>query len=79
MYVLFPISIMYYFGTNLDSRFSVQGFWPKPEETNTIPFERDEIKAELARLREKRLFLRDRRLAEQRRSGAAEEAERETS
>jgi protein PET100, fungi type len=59
--------MMYYFGTNLDNRFSVQGFWPKPEMTHKIPFERDEIHSELERLREKRLFLRAKRLEAERR------------
>ncbi|KAK3322248.1 hypothetical protein B0H66DRAFT_195933 [Apodospora peruviana] len=63
MYLMFPIGIMYYFGTNLDSRFSVPDFWPKPEQTNKVPTDRDEINAELERLRAKRLYLRDRRLA----------------
>lgn len=54
---------MYYYGTNLDKQFSVPDFWPKPEQTNRIPFEREEIKSELERLRKKRLFLRDQRLA----------------
>lgn len=63
MYLMFPIGIMYYFGTNLDSRFSVREFWPKPEQANKIPVDRDEIQAELERLRQKRLYLRDRRLA----------------
>jgi protein PET100 len=50
MYVMFPIGIMYYFGTNLDDRFSVPGFWPKPEECNKIPHDREEIKAEYDRI-----------------------------
>jgi protein PET100 len=62
MYILFPISIMYYYGTNLDNRFSVPDFWPKPEQTNRIPFEKDEIKSELERLRQRRLYLREKRL-----------------
>jgi len=62
MYILFPIGIMYYYGTNLDKRFSVPDFWPKPEQSNKIPFEKDEIQAELERLRRKRLFLRQKRL-----------------
>ncbi|PQE13884.1 hypothetical protein CJF30_00006663 [Rutstroemia sp. NJR-2017a BBW] len=62
MYIMFPIAVMYYYGTNLDRRFSVPGFWPKPEETNRIPFEKDEIKSELERLRQKRLWLREQRL-----------------
>ena len=53
---------MYYYGTNLDNRFSVPDFWPKAEQTNKIPFEREEIKSELERLRQKRLFLREKRL-----------------
>ena len=53
---------MYYYGTNLDNRFSVPDFWPKSEQTNRIPFEKDEIKSELERLRERRLFLREKRL-----------------
>ncbi len=63
MYVMFPIGIMYYFGTNLDSRFSVDGFWPTAEHSNKIPFEREEIHAELERMKARRLFNRDRRLA----------------
>ncbi|KAK4650437.1 hypothetical protein QC762_707400 [Podospora pseudocomata] len=65
MYIMFPIGIMYYFGTNLDSRFSVPEFWPKPENANRIPLERDEIEAELQRLRARRLYLREKRLGEQ--------------
>lgn len=48
---MFPIGIMYYFGTNLDGKFSVPDFWPKPEQTHRIPYEREEIKAELERLK----------------------------
>jgi len=59
---MFPIAIMYYYGTNLDRRFTVPEFWPKPEQTNKVPFERDEIKGELERLRMKRLWLREQRL-----------------
>ena len=63
MYVMFPIGIMYYFGTNLDHRFTVPDFWPKPGEDNKLPYEREEIHAELERLRARRLFNRDRGLA----------------
>ena len=59
---MFPIAWMYYFGTNLENRFSVPGFWPAPESTHKIPFEREEIQSELARLKEKRLERRARRL-----------------
>jgi len=65
MYILFPIGIMYYFGTNLDKRFSVPGFWPSPEQTHKIPFEKEEIATELARLKAKRLELRRKRLEEE--------------
>ncbi|KAL8408992.1 hypothetical protein RB594_007440 [Gaeumannomyces avenae] len=63
MYVMFPIGIMFYFGTNLDQRFAVPDFWPKPEQANRVPHEADEIRAELERLRARRLLNRDRRLA----------------
>ncbi|KAK3692209.1 hypothetical protein B0T22DRAFT_475166 [Podospora appendiculata] len=63
MYVLFPIGIMYYFGANLESRFAVPDFWPKPENANRVPTDRDEIHAELERLRARRLYNRERRLA----------------
>lgn len=56
---------MYYFGTNLDNKFSVPGFWPSPEQTHKIPFEKEEISAELARLKARRLDLRRRRLEEE--------------
>ena len=64
---MFPIGWMYYFGTNLENRFSVPDFWPKPEETNKIPFEKEEQidlaeKLKTARLerRRKRLEAEDR-------------------
>jgi len=62
MYIMFPIAIMYYYGTNLDNRFSVPDFWPKAHQTNRIPFEKDEIHSELERLRQRRLYLREKRL-----------------
>ena len=62
---MFPIGFMYYYGLNLDSRFAVPDFWPKKEQTHRIPFEKDEIHSELERLREKRLYLRDKRLRSQ--------------
>ena len=40
---------MYYFGTNLESRFSVPGFWPTQEQSHKIPFEKEEIRAEIER------------------------------
>src|SRR5215469_2884337 len=65
LYILFPIGIMYYFGTNLDQKFSVPGFWPGPNQTHKIPFEKEEIDAELARLKARRLQLRRKRLEEE--------------
>ncbi|KAK5177602.1 hypothetical protein LTR16_010938 [Cryomyces antarcticus] len=53
---------MYYFGTNLDNRFTVPDFWPKPGETHTIPFDKEEINSELERLKNRRLEVRARRL-----------------
>lgn len=53
---------MYYFGTNLDNTFAVPDFWPKPGQTHTIPFEKEEISEELARLQKRRLAARARRL-----------------
>jgi protein PET100, fungi type len=50
MYVMFPIGIMYYFGTNIEERFAVHNFWPRPEECNKIPHDRDEIRAEYERI-----------------------------
>ncbi len=63
---MFPIGIMYYFGTNLDNRFSVPDFWPKPSQSHRIPFEREEIDAELERLKAQRLRRREKRLEEER-------------
>ncbi|KAL2886370.1 Protein PET100 mitochondrial [Ceratocystis lukuohia] len=60
MYVMFPIGIMYYFGTNLDQRFAVEGFWPKPEETNKVPHTREEIKAEYERIVARQRLLKER-------------------
>ena len=71
MYIMFPIAFMYYYGTNLEGRFSTPGFWPKPEQTNKIPFEKDEIQSELARLREKRLWLREQRIKRESEKGEA--------
>ncbi|KAK6361992.1 hypothetical protein TWF730_005696 [Orbilia blumenaviensis] len=62
IYILFPIASMYYFGTNLDSRFSVPDFWPAKEETHQIPFEKEEIRMELERLKKQRLQRRKERL-----------------
>ncbi|PWY72348.1 hypothetical protein BO70DRAFT_298047 [Aspergillus heteromorphus CBS 117.55] len=50
-YIIFPIGWMYYFGTNLDDRFSVPGFWPTAEQSHKIPLDKEEIDRELARMR----------------------------
>ena len=74
---MFPIGWMYYFGTNLEERFSVPDFWPAPESTHKIPFEREEIKAEVEKLKAKRLAKRARRLQEEGRAdeGAGQEGQ----
>ena len=59
---MFPIAWMYYFGTNLEQRFSVPDFWPRAEQTYRIPFEKDEIHGELERLKQRRLERRRVRL-----------------
>ncbi|KAJ5720971.1 uncharacterized protein N7483_008905 [Penicillium malachiteum] len=61
MYVLFPIGWMYYFGTNLDDRFSVKGFWPTAEQSHKIPLDKEEIDKELARMRMVETVRRERR------------------
>ncbi|KAF2233113.1 hypothetical protein EV356DRAFT_533994 [Viridothelium virens] len=76
MYILFPISIMYYFGTNLDGKFNTPDFWPKEGETHKIPFEKEEIQNELSRLKARRLAVRDQRMqAEKQMEAEAEKTE----
>jgi protein PET100, fungi type len=69
-YVMFPIGIMFYFGTNLDNRFAVPGFWPKPEECNKIPKDRDEIKAEYERIVARQKLRQAKKLEEERKRAA---------
>jgi len=64
MYIMFPIAWMYYFGTNLDERFAVPDFWPKPEQTYKIPYEKHDIQSELERLKQRRLERRAKRIAD---------------
>ena len=66
MYIMFPIGWMYYFGTNLESRFSVPDFWPAPETTHKIPFEREELDQMAEQLKAERLERRRRRLEQAR-------------
>ena len=75
IYIMFPIGIMYYFGTNLDRRFSVPDFWPSRDQTHKIPFERDEIAAELERLKQVRLARRARRLEMEKQAGERDDTE----
>ena len=51
---------MYYFGTNLEERFSVPGFWPKQEHSHKIPVDIEEIDRELARMKKQRAFRQER-------------------
>ena len=66
MYILFPIGIMYYFGTNLDGRFTIPDFWPKPGETHKIPYEREEIVKELERIKQRNRETKRRREEQER-------------
>lgn len=59
---MFPIAVMYYFGTNLDNRFSVEGFWPNPNQTHKIPHDREDIVSELERMQKQRLERRAARM-----------------
>ncbi|RAH70884.1 uncharacterized protein BO66DRAFT_348325 [Aspergillus aculeatinus CBS 121060] len=63
-YILFPIGWMYYFGTNLDDRFTVKGFWPTAEQSHKIPLEKEEIDRELNRMRMNDAVRRERRQRE---------------
>ncbi|KAH0846709.1 hypothetical protein AYO21_11584 [Fonsecaea monophora] len=53
LYLSFPIGYMYYFGTNLENRFAVPGFWPTQDQSHKIPYDKDEIRAEIERHRER--------------------------
>lgn len=72
IYIMFPIAWMYYFGTNLEKRFSVPEFWPKPETTYKIPFEKQDIQDELERLKQRRLENRAKRLEKNNKEGLDE-------
>jgi protein PET100 len=66
MYIMFPIGWMWYFGTNLETRFTVPDFWPEPGTTHTIPFEKEDLKAMGERLKADRVERRRRRLEQAR-------------
>ncbi|KAJ5825804.1 hypothetical protein N7474_002942 [Penicillium riverlandense] len=70
VYIMFPIGWMYYFGTNLDDRFSVKGFWPTAEQSHKIPLDKEEIDQELSRMR-----MVDAVRSERRKQREAEEAQ----
>ena len=76
MYILFPIGVMYYFGTNLDGRFKVPDFWPQEGQTHKIPFDRDEIKLELERLKARNAEVKKMREVEEARARAIEGLQR---
>jgi protein PET100 len=65
MYIMFPIGWMYYFGTNLDDKFSVKDFWPTKEQLNKIPTEREDISKEVEAMKRRRLQRREARLEEE--------------
>jgi len=65
VYVLFPVAMMWYFGSNLDEKFSVPGFWPSKEQSNKVPRDRNELDDELERLKIIRLNMRQKRLEEE--------------
>ena len=50
---------MYYFGTNLDQKFSIPDFWPTAEQSHKIPREKEDIKREVERIR---MEIRERKL-----------------
>jgi protein PET100, fungi type len=50
LYLAFPIGWMYYFGTNLDERFKVPDFWPTQEQSHKLPYDKEDIKAEIDRM-----------------------------
>ena len=64
---------MYYFGVNLETRFAVPDFWPSPETTHKIPFEKEELRELSERLKAERLEKRRRRLEGEKMTGAGEE------
>ena len=67
---------MYYFGTNLETRFAVPGFWPAEGTTHRLPYEKEELKELAEQLKAERLERRRRRL-EREGGGGGEEGGRE--
>lgn len=69
MYLMFPIGIMYYFGTNLDNRFSVPGFWPTAENSNKLPRDREELQVEYEKLVAKQRAKQAKKLEQEKQQG----------
>jgi len=67
---------MYYFGTNLDGRFKVPDFWPSEGQTHKIPYDRDDIKVEIERLKARNLEVKRMREVEEARARMVEGLER---
>ena len=72
---MFPIGWMYYFGTNLENRFNVPDFWPEPETTHKIPYEKEEQLDMVNKLKASRLERRRKRLETEKKFGAIAEGE----
>ncbi|KAF9891296.1 hypothetical protein FE257_004151 [Aspergillus nanangensis] len=72
VYIIFPIGWMYYFGTNLDERFSVPGFWPTADQSHKIPIDKEEIDRELSRMRMIDTVRRERRVEREAREAEAQ-------
>lgn len=64
---------MYYFGTNLEDRFSVPGFWPTTEQSHKIPDSKEEIDRELARMRMRDAIRREKRKEQEAMAAAGSE------
>ena len=84
MYLAFPIGWMYYFGTNLDERFKVPDFWPTQEQSHKLPYDKEDIKAEIDRMnramreREERRRTETERAFEGLRAGLRDRGEKES-
>lgn len=59
MYLAFPIGWMYYFGTNLENRFTVPDFWPTQAQSHKLPHGSEELREEVERIQR---VIKERRL-----------------
>ena len=75
---MFPIGWMYYFGTNLENRFTVKDFWPTAEQSHKIPTEREDIKAEIDRIQREMRRRKEAELAFERARQMIQESPNET-